>query len=132
MVAVRNGPETQRGVSVMAAAQGGGTGWQLVQAVRRGVVQAEKLARNPKELLGLLTVAEQRLDRANAGPLTPLKRDLQTLLRLMRAYGEGRYREVSGKNLALAGLGVLYLISPLDVLPDFLPGGFADDAAIIG
>ena len=50
----------------------------------------------------------------------------------MRAYGEGRYREVSGKNLALAGLAIMYLVSPLDVLPDFLPGGFFDDAAVIG
>jgi uncharacterized membrane protein YkvA (DUF1232 family) len=116
----------------MAATQGGGKGWQMVQVVRKGVVRAEALVRNPKELLGLLTVAERRLDRMNAGPLTPLKKDLQTLLRLLRAYGEGRYREVSGKNLALAGLGVLYLVSPLDVIPDFLPGGFADDAAVIG
>ena len=116
----------------MAATQGGGTGWQLVQAVRRGVVRAEELARNPKELLRVLTVAERRLDRVSAGPLTPVKRDLQTLLRLLRAYGEGSYREVSGKNLALAGLGLLYLVSPLDVIPDFLPGGFTDDAAVIG
>jgi uncharacterized membrane protein YkvA (DUF1232 family) len=39
---------------------------------------------------------------------------------------------MSMKNFALAGLGLLYLVSPLDLLPDFLPGGFADDAAVIG
>jgi len=100
--------------------------------VRRGLARAEKLARNPKELLSLLSTAERRLDRVGAGPLTPIKKDVQTLLRLMRAYGEGRYRHVSGKNIALAGLGLLYLVSPLDVLPDFLPGGFFDDAAVIG
>jgi uncharacterized membrane protein YkvA (DUF1232 family) len=107
-------------------------GWDLVPAVRRGLVRAEELARNPKEMLQVLTVAERRLDRVGAGPLTPVKHDLQTLLRLLRAYGEGSYREVSGKNLALAGLGLLYLASPLDVIPDFLPGGFTDDAAVIG
>lgn len=90
------------------------------------------LRRDPKELLNLLTAAERRLDRVNAGPLTPVKHDVQTLLRLMRAYGTGRYRQVSGKNLALAGLAILYLVSPLDVVPDFIPGGFADDAAVIG
>ena len=79
-----------------------------------------------------LKVAERRLDRLEVGPLTPIKKDVQTLLRLMRAYGEGRYRQVSGKNLALAALGLIYLVSPLDVIPDFLPGGFADDAAVIG
>jgi uncharacterized membrane protein YkvA (DUF1232 family) len=100
--------------------------------LRRGLGGAERLVRDPKELLSLLTKAERRLDRVNAGRLTPIKRDVQTLLRLMRAYGEGRYREVSGKNLALAGLAIMYLVSPLDVLPDFLPGGFFDDAAVIG
>jgi uncharacterized membrane protein YkvA (DUF1232 family) len=116
----------------MAAAQGGSSGWQMLQVVRRGLVRAEGLIRHPKELLTVLTKAERRLDRVGAGPLTPIKKDVQTLLRLMRAYGEGRYRQVSGKNLALAGLGLVYLVSPLDVVPDFLPGGLADDAAVIG
>jgi uncharacterized membrane protein YkvA (DUF1232 family) len=116
----------------MTAAQGGGKGWQMLQIVRRGLVRAEGLIRHPAELLTVLTLAERRLDRVQAGPLNPIKKDVQTLLRLMRAYGDGRYRQVSGKNLALAGLGLLYLVSPLDVVPDFLPGGFADDAAVIG
>jgi uncharacterized membrane protein YkvA (DUF1232 family) len=116
----------------MAATQGGGGRWQLVRAVRQGAVRAEELVRNPKEMLRWLTVAERRLERMNAGRLTPVKKDVQTLLRLMRATGEGRYRELSGKNLVLAGLGLVYLISPLDVLPDFIPGGFVDDAAVIG
>ena len=111
--------------------RGGKTG-QILQVLRRGLAGAEKLARDPKELLNLLTLAERRLDGVRAGWLTPIKADLQTLLRLLRAYGEGRYRDVSGKNLALAGLGLLYLVSPLDVLPDFIPGGFADDAAVVG
>lgn len=104
----------------------------MLHVVRQGLGGAERLVRNPRELLILLTRAERRLDRVNVGRLTPIKKDVQTLLRLMRAYGEGRYREVSGKNLALAGLAIMYLVSPLDVLPDFLPGGFFDDAAVIG
>ena len=104
----------------------------MLPVVRRGLAQAEKLARDPKELLSVLTLAERRLARVDVGPLTPVKKDIQTLLRLLRAYGEGRYRQVSGKNVALAGLGLLYLVSPLDALPDFLPGGFFDDAALIG
>ena len=66
-----------------------------------------------------------------SGKLTPIKKDLQTLLRLLRASGEGRYRQVSKKNLLLAAAGIAYLVSPLDVIPDFLPGGLADDAAVI-
>ena len=103
----------------------------MLQVVRRGLVRAEELVRNPKEFLAVLTVAERRLDRLDAGPLTPIKQDVQTLLRLLRASGEGRYRQVSKKNLLLAAAGIAYLVSPLDVIPDFLPGGLADDVAVI-
>ena len=116
----------------MAAEQSAGKGWQMLQVVRKGIVRAEELVRNPKEVLRLLDLAERRLAKVEAGRFTPIKADLQSVLRMLRAYGDGRYREMSKKNLALAGLGLLYLASPLDVLPDFLPGGFADDAAVIG
>jgi len=104
----------------------------MLPVLREKLVRAEEILRNPKELLHLLTLAERRLARVDAGRLTPVKKEVQTLLRLMRAYGEGRYRDLSGKDLALAGLALFYLVSPLDVLPDFLPGGFVDDAAVVG
>lgn len=34
------------------------------------------------------------------------------------------------KKAAIAG-ALLYFLSPLDLIPDFLPGGYADDAAVI-
>ncbi|HKN38472.1 MAG TPA: DUF1232 domain-containing protein [Acidimicrobiia bacterium] len=115
----------------MGAMEGARRRGEMLQVVRRGLVRAEELIRNPKEFLAVLTVAERRLDRLDAGPLTPIKQDVQTLLRLLRASGEGRYRQVSKKNLLLAAAGIAYLVSPLDVIPDFLPGGLADDAAVI-
>ncbi|HTC82194.1 MAG TPA: DUF1232 domain-containing protein [Acidimicrobiia bacterium] len=115
----------------MGAMEGARRRGEMLQVVRRGLVRAEELVRNPKEFLAVLTVAERRLDRLDAGPLTPIKQDVQTLLRLLRASGEGRYRQVSKKNLLLAAAGIAYLVSPLDVIPDFLPGGLADDVAVI-
>lgn len=32
---------------------------------------------------------------------------------------------------ATIGAALLYFISPLDLIPDFLPGGYLDDAAVI-
>jgi uncharacterized membrane protein YkvA (DUF1232 family) len=116
----------------MAAMQGGGKYWQVLQVLRQGLGKAERLVRNPKEILGVLTAAERGLDQIPAGPFTPMVGDAKTLLRLLRAYAGGEYRQVSGKNIALAVAGMLYLASPLDMIPDILPGGFADDAAVIG
>jgi uncharacterized membrane protein YkvA (DUF1232 family) len=116
----------------MTALQRAGKQAQMLQRLlRRGLARAEELVRNPKEFLRLLEAAERRLDRIQAGRMTPLKHDVQTLLRMLHASGEGRYQELSKKNLLLAAAGIAYLVSPLDVIPDFLPGGFADDAAVV-
>ena len=50
---------------------------------------------------------------------------------LLQDYWSGEYRSVPWKLLASIGFAVTYLVSPLDVIPDFLPLlGFTDDAAV--
>lgn len=58
--------------------------------------------------------------------------DLQTLLRLTRAYAKGDYRELPMRTMVAAVAAVVYFVSPLDAIPDALPGvGFIDDAAVL-
>lgn len=50
---------------------------------------------------------------------------------LLQDYWSGEYRSVPWKLLASIGFTVTYLVSPLDIIPDFIPiGGFVDDAAV--
>ena len=50
---------------------------------------------------------------------------------LLQDYWSGKYKNVPWKLLASIGFAVTYLVSPLDVIPDFLPLlGFTDDAAV--
>jgi uncharacterized membrane protein YkvA (DUF1232 family) len=58
---------------------------------------------------------------------------LQLLTELVNAYSKGEYRKVS-KGTILAVIGaIVYFVSPLDVVPDFIVGlGIIDDAAVIG
>jgi uncharacterized membrane protein YkvA (DUF1232 family) len=109
--------------------EGGGSRWR---GLKRVLDQAKQLIRNPRELLGILDAAERRLDRLSPGPFATVVDDVKTLLRLVRSYATGDYRDVSARNLALAVAAVVYLVSPLDVIPDFLPFGFTDDAAVVG
>ena len=58
--------------------------------------------------------------------------DLSTLLRLARAYATRAYRDISGKSMLYVVGALLYFLSPVDVIPDFLPGvGYLDDIAVI-
>ncbi len=50
---------------------------------------------------------------------------------LLQDYWGGNYKNVPWKLLASIGFAVTYLVSPLDIIPDFLPLlGFTDDAAV--
>ena len=55
-----------------------------------------------------------------------------TLVRLVRAYISGEYREIATGTI-VSGLAVLlYVLSPIDLVPDFIPViGFLDDLSLI-
>jgi uncharacterized membrane protein YkvA (DUF1232 family) len=56
----------------------------------------------------------------------------QTMLRLIRAYYSGEYHEVTQSTLVILIAAVIYVVSPLDVIPDAIPAiGFLDDATVV-
>ena len=57
---------------------------------------------------------------------------IKTMIRLVKAYIDGTYKDLSLKNVVLIVAGLLYFIMPLDFIPDFLPGiGYIDDISIV-
>jgi len=57
---------------------------------------------------------------------------VRTLVRMLRAYINGYYRQLPWKSLLLIIGGLLYFLMPIDIIPDFIPAtGLADDIAII-
>ncbi len=68
-------------------------------------------------------------------PKTPFKElwaYLQTMLRLIRAYYRGDYRQISMANLVIIIGAIIYVLDPWDLVPDFIPGlGFMDDATVL-
>ena len=58
--------------------------------------------------------------------------DLPLLVRLLKAWKDGSYRGLSVRTLASCAVALLYVLSPVDVIPDFIPGiGLIDDAAVL-
>ena len=51
---------------------------------------------------------------------------------LLQDYWAGAYPAVPWKLTAAIGFAMAYLVSPLDVIPDFILFGFVDDAAVFG
>jgi uncharacterized membrane protein YkvA (DUF1232 family) len=58
--------------------------------------------------------------------------DLPLLVRLLRAWKNGSYRGLSVRTLAVVAAALLYVLSPVDLVPDFIPGiGLIDDMAVL-
>lgn len=57
---------------------------------------------------------------------------LQAMLRLIRAYAEGLYRDVPESTLVVMVAAIVYIVNPLDVIPDAMPAlGYLDDATVL-
>ena len=90
--------------------------------------------------LGVDSFTEEDLDKVKASSETAEKKSkslgeqieaFQLLWSLLHDYWSGKYRAVPWKLIAAIGFAVTYLVSPLDVIPDYLPIlGFVDDAAV--
>ena len=67
------------------------------------------------------------------GLLARLFQNLKLLLPLLRDYWKGTYRDVSIKSIVIFLVGLAYLVSPIDIIPDYIIGlGQIDDVAILG
>ena len=69
---------------------------------------------------------------SQGGRLGKLKDDLRLLQALCLAYWRGEYRGISPKALIAVVAGLMYFVSPVDAIPDFIPVfGMLDDIAVL-
>lgn len=56
---------------------------------------------------------------------------LKLLIRMIRAHVNGTYRAFSPMTLIMFAFALVYFITPIDLIPDFIPAlGFTDDIAV--
>lgn len=64
--------------------------------------------------------------------LIPFFEDSKTMVNLVKDYATGGYENVPWKTIAAIVGGIGYVLSPFDLIPDFLPTfGFFDDASLV-
>lgn len=62
-----------------------------------------------------------------------LRDDVTLLSALCAAWWRGEYRAISGKAMLSVVAGLLYFVSPIDAIPDWLLGvGMLDDIVVLG
>ncbi|WP_379084234.1 YkvA family protein [Pedobacter sp. UC225_65] len=93
--------------------------------------KAKQLIKDKDQTLGKL---QEGLKKAttNKGALTEIWEQLQLLFALAKDYANGSYTHVSKRSIMVVIAGLLYFISPIDLIPDFIAGlGFVDDIYIL-
>lgn len=67
------------------------------------------------------------------GPLGQFIADAKLLFSVVRDYANGSYRAIPFWTIAAIVAALLYVLSPVDLIPDFIPVvGYLDDAAVVG
>lgn len=78
---------------------------------------------------------QRALDKAlnNEGAMSEVFHDLKLMLLLVKDYITGRYRGIPFGSIIAVMASILYFLSPIDFIPDFLLGfGLVDDVFVIG
>lgn len=96
-------------------------------------VELERLSSKATEADVQRVVAKEPeiMGKAEKGPLRTFFGNLRDLFGMLRAYIKGDYRKVPWSTVAAGVATLLYILSPIDAIPDFIPGaGLVDDAAV--
>lgn len=101
---------------------------------RKATSKAIKVIASRNKMLSLVHKAYTHFSkREDDRPLSnEVKDKFKTLLRLIRALYKKEYKDFPWGSLVKATATIIYLVSPLDVIPDVLPFvGMMDDFALI-
>jgi uncharacterized membrane protein YkvA (DUF1232 family) len=93
--------------------------------------RAERFLRDPDAADKLADKADAKVGGKGSGAMSKIIAETRALIRLVRAYATGEYRHVSWESMVLVVGALIYVVSPIDVIPDVLPVGLVDDAAVI-
>ena len=96
--------------------------------------RASGILNDPKRLRRLAAAAMAKVKelRNDTDGMHTLKEQVNTFVRMIRAYQSGDYQRTPWKSLLLITAGIIYFVSPLDLIPDFIPVlGFMDDITVL-
>ncbi len=99
---------------------------------KKALKSALSLVKNPVKLMGLVDAVSKKAQKYKTTVLKELWHSLSASFRLVKAYAKNEYRKISGQNLLLIIAGMVYFLTPIDAIPDFIINfGLIDDAALL-
>jgi uncharacterized membrane protein YkvA (DUF1232 family) len=101
-------------------------------AFQRATADAKSYVQDPERLRRLIEDAVGKINLIPRGPFADTWPYLMAMIRVIRAYHQGEYRDMSSPHLLIIVAAILYFVSPFDVIPDWIPVfGHIDDAFVL-
>lgn len=106
-------------------------GWEKM-AKEKGRIEKE-WGDKQKEVEEKINKVERKLGTAvRIGPVEKFVGKLKLLYNCVHDYFGGRYKEIPWFTIVGLIFALLYFLSPIDLIPDFIPGfGYIDDATVL-
>lgn len=102
-----------------------------IRAYGKSKSKAADYIRSKDKLTGLIDKASLKAT-GKQGRLRDVWGSLLAFFRLIRAYANGSYRNISAQALLTIVAAIIYFVSPIDLIPDFILGiGLIDDATVL-
>ena len=104
---------------------------QVKEALESGYGQSEALLNDKDELDNFLYRLEQKI---NDMPFVGKKFSMiPVMISLVKNYAQGKYTTVPYGTILAVLSALIYFLSPIDIIPDFIPlAGYFDDMAVMG
>jgi len=104
---------------------------QVKEALESGYAQSEALLNDKDELDDFLYRLEQKI---NDMPFVGKKFSMiPVMISLVKNYVQGKYTTVPYGTILAVLSALIYFLSPIDIIPDFIPlAGYFDDMAVMG
>ena len=107
--------------------------------INRKKVEAEVILDDEDRTNDFLDEAEEKASRTSGKSFFSRKMTVKEFVNyiklftsLVRSYVKKEYREIPFGTIVAIVAALAYFVSPIDILPDFIPGiGYIDDAAIV-
>ena len=90
--------------------------------------KAKIYAFNPLKLKNLLQKLGSLMSRQG---LLKVKDHLVLMRNYLSDIATGKYKGYDGKKLIIIVAAIIYVVTPIDFLPDFIPPGWIDDVSIV-
>lgn len=106
------------------------------EAFQSATNKAKDYVKNPEKVGKLIKDATNKtkeIAEKKKEPIEDMLDELTLLFRMVKAYFSKEYTQLPTEVIVAIIAAIIYFVSPIDFIPDFIPGfGLFDDVAVLG